>query len=437
MTTPRSVLGTARAVAPCATVSLFCLLCVAAPRASGAQPIPGYGIQAWSAHPHGTAVAVGLRIPVGSADDPEGLEGSAWVLAATLEDQVKRALGTKAAVFSGSVERGSTVFTLLAEPSEWERAWAVADSVLFGATLDPTLVQRHRAALLERLTFEAGSPVRTFEAEAARLLSRAGSRYVRPQRGTHASLTAITLGSLEALRGSAWRRERGAVAVVGPLTLAPPSGGAAEPGAGEVAPGRPVLPADGEAPWSTRERRVVVQDVTNAWVTVAYPAPAGIPRTHVELVAHLISEELDPFPPAAERYSAAARIEDTPAGAVLVVEASVFPEAAELWEERILRLVDRLGREPMGADFFAWRRRRFRAACLLQQAAPEEEARRMTADLLREGRVRDLGGDIWALDARAAQAAASALGPPRILVVGPDLHQGGGAMDDAEPAPGP
>ena len=410
-------------VAPCAVLLLFC---AAAPCAGGAQPIPGYGMHAWSTHPHGTVVAAGLRIPAGSAGDPEGLEGSAWILAATLEDQVKRALGTTGAVFSAAVERGSTVFTLLAEPSQWERAWAAADSVLFGATLDPALVERHRTALLERLTFEAGSPVRTFEAEAARMLARVGSLYVRPQRGTRASLTAITLGSLEAHRGAAWRRERGAVAVVGPLSLAPPSGGGAEPGSGGTDPESPWLSTDAEAPWSSRERRVVVQDVTNAWVTVAYPAPAGIPRTHLELVAHLISEELDPFPPAAERYSAAARIEDTPAGAVLVVEASVFPEASELWEERILRLVDRLGREAMGADFFAWHRRRFRAVRLLEEAAPEAEARRMTADLLRDGRVRDLGGDVWALDARSAQAAASALGPPRILVVGPDLRQGGG-----------
>lgn len=429
MSTSRRVGARARVVAPCAALLLMCL---AAPRGGSAQPTSGYGLHAWSTHPHGTAVAVGLRIPAGSAGDPEGLEGSAWILAATLEDQVNRALGLTGAVFSGTVERGSTVFTLLAEPSDWERAWDVADSVLFGAPLDPALVERHRRALLERQTFEAGSPVRTFEAEAARMLARVGSLYVRPQRGTRASLAAITLGSLDALRGAAWRRERGVMAVVGPLTLAPPSGGAGGPG-----PARPGLPTSAEAPWSERERRVVIQDVTNAWVTVAYPAPAGIPRTHLELVAHFISEELDPFPPAAERYSAAVRIEDTPAGAVLVVEASVFPEAAELWEDRILRLVDRLGRETMGADFFAWRRRRFRAVRLLEEAAPEAEARRMTADLLREGQVRDLGDDIWALDARSAQAAASALGPPRILVVGPDLRQGAGTMDDAEPAPGP
>lgn len=434
MTPSRRVVGAARTTAPGAALLLLCL---ATPHAGSTQAIPGYGLHGWSTHPHGTAVAVGLRIPAGSSGDPEGLEGSAWILATTLEDQVNRALGTKGAIFSAVVERGSTVFTLLADPSEWERAWAVSDSVLFGAPLDPTLVERHRTALLQRLTFEEGSPVRTFEAEAARLLARAGSLHVRPQRGTRPSLTAITLGSLEALRGATWRRDRGAMAGVGPLTPGPSSPGSAEPGATEADSGRPGFSTDSEAPWSSQERRVVVQDVTNAWVTVAYPTPAGIPRTHLELVAHLISEELDPFPPAAERYSAGVRIEDTPAGAVLVVEASVFPEASELWEERILRLVDRLGSEAMGADFFAWRRRRFRAVRLLEESAPEAEARRMTADLLREGRVRDLGGDIWALDARSAQAAASALGPPRILVVGPDLRQGAGATEDAEPAPGP
>lgn len=434
MTAPRTVMRAARAAAlPAALLASW----LAVPCSAATQPIPRYGLQARSPHPHGTVAAVALRIPAGSAADPEGLEGSAWILGAALEDQVNRALGTTPAVFSSTVERGSTVFTLLAEPSEWERAWAVADSVLFGAPLDPALVERHRAALLERLRFEAGSPVRFFEAEAARMLAAPGSPFARPQRGTRASLAAVTLGSLEVLRGSAWRRERGSLAVVGPPGLAPTPGGAGDPAAGGGEPGRPETPSGAEVPWPSRERRAVVEDVTNAWVTVAYPVPAGVPRTHVELLAHLVSEELDPVPPAAERYSAGARIEDTPSGAVLVVEASVFPESVELWEDRILRLVDRLGRETMGEDFFGWRRRRFRAVRFLQEAAPEAAASRMSADLLREGRARDLAGEIWALDAGVVVAAAAALGPPRILVIGPDLRQGAGTTDGAEPDPRP
>lgn len=408
------------------------LLALAAPGHAASQEVPPYARQVVAQRPHGAAVAVALRLPAGSGADPEGLEGTAWIAAAALQDQVNRALGTRAAVFSASVERGSTVFALLADPAGWRAAWALADSVLFTALLDPTAVQRHRDALIGRLAFEAGSPVRAFEAEAADLVAGPGSPFGRPPRGTRTSLPVVSTATLEAFRSRAWRRDAAALALVGPPSALEGTAAAETAQPADVAGGAD--PAGGAAPgagraWTEGERRARVQDVTNAWIVVAYPVPPSVPRTELEMLAHLVGEELDPVPPAAERYSAGARVEDTPAGAVLVVEASVFPEAADLWEGRILRLVERLGAEAMGEDFFTWRRRRFRASRLLDEAAPEVEAARKTADLLREGRVRDLATEIWGVDARALRDAAAALGAPRILVIGPDLRQGGGARD--------
>lgn len=142
-------------------------------------------------------------------------------------------------------------------------------------------------------------------------------------------------------------------------------------------------------------------------------------------MAHLLKEELDPTPPPPDRYNLDVRIQDTPRGPVLVVEAAVFPESADRWEQRILSVVRELADEEMGEDFFRWRRRRFRAARLLEEAAPEREAQRMAADLLRHGRVRNLGLEIWGLDALALQHAARSLGAPRIFLLGPDLGQDG------------
>jgi hypothetical protein len=157
---------------------------------------------------------------------------------------------------------------------------------------------------------------------------------------------------------------------------------------------------------------------------VAYPAPGDLPRTRLELIAHLLEEELDPTPPDPDRYSVDVRLEETPGGPVLVVEAAVFPEATARWEGRITGAVRRLAEEPIPEDFFSWRRRRFRTARLLEEAAPEAEAARMTADLLRDGVVRDLGLEIWGLTAAAVVETARALGEPRIFVLGPDLGTG-------------
>ncbi len=70
------------------------------------------------------------------------------------------------------------------------------------------------------------------------------------------------------------------------------------------------------------------------------------------------------------------------------------------------------------------------AAAAEVEAAPEVEARRITADLLRDGRMRDLGVEIWGLGPEAVRAAARAMGPARIFLLGPDLgHDAGPAGD--------
>jgi predicted Zn-dependent peptidase len=392
-------------------VALAGLLATAAPAAPQA---PGYRLRGVQAHAHQTAVAVAVRLHAGSQDDQDGREGTAWLLGRVLEAQAVRALadaGSEAAV-RVSVERATTLVTVLAFPEDWQAAWAVVDSILFEGALDPAVVEAHRAELAERLAFEAGSPVQDFETEAAGLLAEPGSPFARPVRGTLSSLATLTQRDLAGYRGTHLRRSLAVQAIVGPV---PPDAGAIlDPPA--PAPSRP----DGLA-WLTGDRRTQVQDVTSTWIQVAYPAPPDLPRTRLELIAHLIGEELDPTPPAPDRYSVDVRLEETPRGHVLVVEAAVFPEATGRWEERITGAVRSLAEEPIPEDFFRWRRRRFRTARLLEEATPEAQAARMTADLLRDGVVRDLGLEIWGLDTQAVGETARALGEPRIFILGPDL----------------
>ena len=379
-----------------------------------AQGTGTYALRGVSVHPHGTAVAVALRLHVGSQDDPDGLEGTAWLLGRVLEAQVNAALDPGRAVFTAGVERATTVLTLLAEPSDWPGAWRTADSLLFDAPLDAALLEKSRAGLLDELAFESGSPFAEFEVGAAGILADPGSPFVRPPRGTRESVERLGPTTLEQFRSASFRRQAAALAVVGPV---PPDS--------STRAGQPIGAPGQDVPWTTGDRVPWVRDVTSTWIAVAWPVPSSLPRTHAEMVAHLLKEDLDPLPPAPDRYGVDVRIEETPRGAVLIVEASVFPESAERWEARILGAAESLAAQAMPDDFFAWRRRRFRAARLVEEAAPEVEAQRMSADLLRDGRVRDLGVEIWSLGPDAVRAAARALGPPRIFLLGPDLAGSG------------
>jgi len=149
----------------------------------------------------------------------------------------------------------------------------------------------------------------------------------------------------------------------------------------------------------------------------------ALPRTTLELLAHLLLEELDPVPPDAARYSVDVEVLDPPGGPVLQVTASLLPEALDRWEARVLEAVDSLAARPMEEDFFRWRRRRFRTRRLLAEAAPEVQATRLTRDLALLGRVRDLDAEVWSLSPSSLVEAARALGEPRILRFGPDLAE--------------
>lgn len=417
----------------------------------------GYRASAVSGHARGTVVTVAIRIPSGSSSDPAGRSGAAGLLAQVLRDETRRALGPDVAKVSAAVDRSATTFTVIVLPEAWPHAREMLDSVIFEAPLDDSLVARDKRAQLSRLSFESGSPGAEFQAEAALLLAGDDSAWARPVHGTARSLAEVDTGVLQRYRAAHYRREQAVRAVVGPrAVVSPPSpttptaadsaaapvpdtvtasspdsaGRAAPPPATDTAP---VPPAPSVAPaspprdttprlaWTTGRRVAETRDVTSTWIRVAYPVSSATPRIAAEMLADLVETDLSPTPPDPDRYSVDVELRDAPGGSVLVVDAIVFPEAADRWEAKITEAVQALAAKPMAPDFFAWRRRRFRTERLLQEAAPEAEAGRMAADLLRHGRVRDLGEEIWALDAEALRRAAFGLGEPRVLRFGPDL----------------
>lgn len=403
-----------------------------------------YGHLAVSSHAHGTMVGVALRLPAGSGADPEGAEGTAHLLARVRERQAAAALDPARAVLSARVGRDATVYTLLATPEAWREALARTHELVFDSPVPPELVGEERSRILEALRFGAGSPVRSFDLEAASLLVESGSPWASPVRGTVASVPSLDASSLAAWQQQHVRPGATAVAVTGPVEarpepVTPPTSGvapdAAMAGARPDSAAPPVAAADSSAPvataapvqvpWRVGDRVALVQEVTSAWISVAYPAPDTLSRTALELLAHLVEEELDPVPPDPDRYSVEVAVEETPGGPVLVVQASVLAEALGRWEARVLTTVDRLAASAMADEFFRWKRRRFRTRRLLAEAAPEEEAARMTGDLALLGRARNLDREIWGLGSGDLLAAARALGEPRILLLGPDLGQDG------------
>ena len=358
-----------------------------------------------------TVAVVAARLPVGSSHDPSGLEGAAWLLAASLAAQANAALDPGHAVVSVEVDRWTTTFTLSTEPHDWRRAWSLLDRVLFADPPQSEAFELARRELAGRLAFEAGSPVVDFEREAIRLLAPPSHPWARPTRGTPPSISAITLSDLARLKQDRYDAGTSAVALVGTeidhgLRAGPAPRAAA---------------ATSGAAWTVGERMTLTQEVTSAWLAISYPVSATVPRTELELMTSLVTDALEPQVPDPDRFSTSIRLIDAPGGPVITIEAVVSPEAADRTERYIKATVDRLSERPPEGELFLWARRRFRAARLLDQSVPENAAARISADLLRDGAPRDLREEIWDISPATAAGALSLLGEPRVFLLSPDL----------------
>jgi hypothetical protein len=369
-----------------------------------------------ASRPAATLVVATVVIPAGSADDPEDVPGTARLVAEGIARTVRWRLDPDAARLDLRVDRGWTAFTLAATPDVWIAAWGVLEDVLFRVPLVGAPLESARAELLESFTFEEGAPVREFERELYLSLGGASSQWSQDPRGTPESLREADPGELEDFRAEHYEMSHATVAVVGPVTETEARGAVTPVGAGPL----PEPDPDDRLAWRRGDRIPLEREVTNSWIGALYPAPAELPRTHLEFLAHEVREMLSPSPPDPGLFSIDVHIEDAPRGPVMVVQAAVMPEVAAAWERRIIATVRGLERDTTDA-YFSFHRRRFRNQMLVREGAPEEAALRMALDLQREGRVRPLQDEIWEIGPHELAEAAQELGDPRVLVMGPEV----------------
>jgi len=367
-----------------------------------------------------TTDAAAILLPVGSQDDAAGHGGTAWLLGHTLASQANRALDGLGAEVTVSVERSTTRFTLTALPHVWPEAWARFKATVFTDPIDPEAFSQVFKKLSAQMAFREGSPVFDFERESASMLAPPSHEWARNPFGTSESRAAISVQHADLLRADLYHPATATVGFVGDNV-----------GRFPAATSRP---ATATAPpahfaWLVGDRIALTQEVTSAWISVAYPAPPSTGRTSLEFIAHLIRAALDPDPPDPERYSIDVRIVDAPGGPVIVVEAAVFPEAADRWEQGIVATIAAMAAGPPTGDFFQWERRRFRSLRLQEDATPQSAAARIVADLRREGVPRDLNQAISELAAETIGEVLNGLGETRVFRLGPDLGLGSGTEE--------
>lgn len=451
------------------------------PSTTQAQPYNQVVVQA---DPAGALVAVTLRFPVGSAQDPGGEEGTAHLLGLLLEAEAARRFSQEAASVDVQVDRHEFLVTLLAPPDRWTQLFGELERLVRAASFSGADVERVRRLHAERLQFELGAPGREFEIEQARVIFGSGSPSARPTGGLPASVEGIPSDGPSRFRQRHLDPGQATVAVVGPVAMedvrrtipgelrtvpgvspfrisqpepqwppaedtaraeAPPDDTAqaemAAVRAPEASPGprtrlrevppRPLtVPAEPSAApaWTAGERIVVDRQLTSTWVTVAWSLPPGTPATLMEFLAFALQEELVPSPPDPGLYGAETRVKAVEGKPVLVTALTVDPRVTGRWEERALGALDQLADTPPTGSFFELLRRRYRNALFLELADPEGRSTWLAriAATAPDGRIPDIGTDVWRLSREGLAGLAASAGPPRVLLMGPEaMFQGG------------
>jgi hypothetical protein len=449
------------ALAAFTVAALFC----GAPVAASAQNAYEHAIA--QPDPGGVVVALTIRFPAGSALDPEGEEGTAFILGRVLEEEANLRLAPLRSRIEVGVGRHEFLVTLLSPASSWAEALRVLEGILDDGSLSESTASRIRDRQAERALFELGAPVRAFEVERARLVLGVSTPGARPIDGTRESMLRIPDDGPLRFRARHLDRAQATIAVVGPVSesdleralgpgvrhtspTAPPTR-AAVPAARAAVPTPPVadtgvveVPArqaaplppapltrlrtgsagalgigSGPAAWSTGSRDILDRDLTSTWIAIAWPFPEGTSEVLLDFLGHILLGSVVQSPPEPGLFGIEVSIDFRDASPLLVVSAAVDPRTTLAWEERILQGMARMADSPPEGAFFELGRRRFRNTRLLATAGAADRSRWIARTLGTSRPLPDEELQIWALSRTLLSSASEATAPPRILLMGP------------------
>lgn len=369
-----------------------------------------------------------IALPVGSGRDPAAEEGSAAVVAEAIASEIEARLGSATAEVVATVEPERIIWTLLADTDKSDQVLKVFGEVVFGAGPSHNRLEQTRQLQLERRVFERDSPLLEVRAAERALLFGEGDLRTRAPEGSVSSLAGLDPSRLQAWRREHLRSGQAYVVVVGPsadeavgvaavgdsVDLAPVDTARIDP-AMQAAPADPAAQA-----WRLGRRVAIERDVTNGWLTVAWPVPLEVDPTAADFLAHRLERELNPLLPDPGLFSARADVSEIGGQPVVVVRAATAPEQMSAFETRILSLPTAY-ETALDDVRFLWYRRQFRADRLIETAAPEAEAAERARQWLRLGSLVDLDEQLWMVTPETVVQAALGLSAPRVLSFGPRL----------------
>jgi predicted Zn-dependent peptidase len=364
-------------------------------------------------------VAVQVLVGVGPADETAEQAGISYLAARAVVEPTRAALDSLGAHLDVDQQRDAIAFTLTAAPDAWAQATRLLLVALFRDPVDSAATVRQRAAVVRELRGREASPADALERERGRAVYGADHPWARPAVGTSATVGRLRVTQVDAFLRRNFTPERTVVAVVGPVD---------EAEALEVL--RPHMP-EGElradsVPAAAPASEPVSADYNSitTWVSATWRFGADSDVESLRLLAKLALDRVSFGPSRRSVYNSRAEVVQYAGGGELRLTVVVPPREAHAWADRLREALGGYASEPLPAQVFADRLRRYRGLRLLELDLPEARASAMARAALLGDRGATLA-DFTRLNADRLQAAARSLEPAIIVFLGPEANEGG------------
>ena len=378
------------------------------------------------AEPGTPVVSTEVLIAAGPADEPEGKAGLANLAARTVVAPIVARLDSLGARLEIAAQKDALTFTLTSAPDVWESATRLLLVALFRDPPERRWMVAQQTAITAELAGRESNPADAAVRTTDEAVFGEDHPWGRSTVGSEASVRALTMENVDEFLRAYVTSRRAVVAVVGPVDVTT----ARTHFLGYLDPSTPLPRLE----WTPPEpaRSVVRADYNSitTWVSVSYPIPVTADVEALEFLARVTTDELSFSPSRRSVYDVSGTVIPRRAGGELRFQLVAPPEEAEQWAERVRQLAEQTSRDLTIPGVFENRLRRFRGERLHALASPEERARELARQLLVSGRTRNLGQDLDALTLSRVQAAIRSLGPPTVVLLGPNLDQ------DSDPSTG-
>ncbi len=361
-------------------------------------------------------VATEILLAVGPIDEGAARAGVAHLAGRAILARLRPALDSLGVDASVQAEKDALSFSIIAAPDAWEDAMRLTMQAVFGEAPPASFVEAERRAVVNELVGRLANPADAATREQDAAFFGPLHPWGRSTVGTPESVGRLTPSHVSAFMRETFVPDRAFVAVVGPLDESTVLEFLQSFFAGARTATVEVVPPEPEVLPVRRE-----YDSITSWVSASYAFAETVDEEAIRFVVFLTADALSYSPAQRSVYNIWREVVPRVGGGEARIQVAVPPEEVDEWAARLRNYVVALRTTTMIDDVFEANLRRFHGERIMSLISPEARAHAAARQLLVRGQASSFMPAGEEMTQERMQAAAAALGPPTLVILGPSI----------------